>query len=276
VAAQNAKAQEEKSRAAESASARVQQERERADENVRRAAQQQQNNGAFGGAGGGAVRAPMRINSKPIKGAWLGLTASKPPAALRHQLKLPDGTGLVVDFVQPKSPADQAGIKQYDLLTRLNEQVLINPEQLAVLVRTFKPQEEIKLGYVREGERHTQSVTLVESDLPPLEDIQFQFGTARPNTIPPVRNNAFGGQSGGGGFGGGGDAFGPGAGFGGGGGGGGGNFGGGRGVSPGDLERNIVERSEHSLTWMDGRQQITVNMDEDPRPSRSPIAARRR
>jgi len=262
VAGQKARVQEEK-RAVDEANARAQ--RDRAEENVRRAAQaQQQGGGGFGGGGGGVMRyTPQRLNAKPVKGAWLGLTASKPPAALRHQLKLPDGTGLVVDFVQPKSPADQAGIKQYDLLTRLNEQVLVNPEQLAVLVRTFKPNDEIKLAFFREGDQRTQSVTLAETNLAPLEDLQFQFDNLRYNLVPRDQNNPFGGApqgaGGGGGFGGGGGI--------GGGGIGGGGFGGGPGgggAAPSDLERNVkVERSEHSLTWLDGRQQITVNLDGD-------------
>ena len=236
---QNARVQEERARAME-----------RADQAVRRAAQNQQNSGGFGGGGGTARFAPQRLNIKPVKGAWLGLTASPPPAALRHQLKLPDGTGLVVDFVQPKSPADQAGIKQYDLLTQLNEQILINSEQLAVLVRTFKPDEEIHLTFFREGERRTQSVTLVEHELPQLDDIRLQFngdGFVRPNPLPPAPGQSRGEGFGGGGFGGGA---------------GGGFSGGGFGGGPAAPDR-IVEKSEHSITLLDGRQQTTVRFDQD-------------
>jgi serine protease Do len=243
VAAQKAQTDEERARAMQ-----------KADQAVRRAAQGQQNSGGFGGGGGGVMRyPPQRLNVKPVKGAWLGLTASQPPAALRHQLKLPEGTGLVVDFIQPKSPADQAGLKQYDLLTKLNEQILINAEQLAVLVRTFKPKEEIRLTYFREGQEHTDPVTLVEHDLPPLEEMQFQFFNGlggRTNSFqPPVRPFGGGEQGAGGGFGG--------SGFGGGGGG----FGGGA-LVPATPDRNYGQ-VEHSITWMDGRQQITVNTDED-------------
>jgi hypothetical protein len=225
---------------------RAQEERARAmeqsQEALRRAQQERPN-----GGGGGAMRyTPMRINTKPQKGAWLGLTTSQPPAALRHQLKLPDGTALVVDFVQPKSPADQAGLKQYDLLTKLNDQLLINSEQLAVLVRTFKSNEEIHLTYFREGQQHTQSVTLVEHELPPLDEMQPQFfnggGMFRPNSLPPLPPPARGAPSPNGR---------PGA------------SGGGEDVPAPDLSRNYTEQREHSLTWLDGRQQITVNLGGD-------------
>src|SRR4051812_14577750 len=72
------------------------------------------------------------------KGAWLGVNTSPPPHVLRQQLQLPRGVGLVVDMVAPDSPAQAAGVKQYDVLHKLNDQILINQQQLAVLVRTFK------------------------------------------------------------------------------------------------------------------------------------------
>ncbi|HEY8749070.1 MAG TPA: PDZ domain-containing protein [Tepidisphaeraceae bacterium] len=202
-----------------------------ADEAVRRAGQSRQStNGNFGGK---AVYPPI-IAGQPQKGAWLGLTASPPPAALRRQLKVPDGTALVVDFVQPKSPADQAGIKQYDLLTKLNDQILINAEQLAVLVRTFKPNEEIRLTYFREGERRTQGVTLVERDLPPLDEMQLQFFNNNTNLrFAPTRVAPFG------------DAQ----------------------NAPGAATKDTTgaspQANAHSITWFDGRREIAVSLSDD-------------
>ncbi len=199
---------------------------DQANQAVRRAAQMRQQQAAI--ATDGAQQQPQQQGgytalAKVQKAAWLGLNASAPPPALRHQLKLPDGTGLVVEFVQPKSPAEQAGIKQYDLLVKLNDQLLINPEQLAVLVRTFKPGEEVKLTFFREGERQSHGVKLVEHDVPPLSDFQMQyFNDAMPNprAMEPVRENPFGPVNGAGG-------------------------------------------GERSLTWLDGKKQITVNVAED-------------
>lgn len=183
---------------------------------------------------------------KTQKGAWLGLSASPPPAALRRQLKLPDGTGLVIDFVQPKSPAEEAGLKQYDLLVKLNDQLLINAEQLAVLVRTFKPDEQVRVTFFREGERQTQPVKLVERDLPPLSDVrylydnQIQFlNNADPKLqpMPPVRIAPAPRGGGGGGAG---------------------------GATSGKMPpAPMFQRSERTLTWLDGKRQITVNFGDD-------------
>ena len=47
--------------------------------------------------------------------------------------------GLVVEFVADKSPATEAGLKPEDVLEKLNDQLLVNSEQLAVLVIFERP-----------------------------------------------------------------------------------------------------------------------------------------
>jgi hypothetical protein len=98
------------------------------------------------------------------KRPWVGVSVSPAPASLRHQLKVADGVGLVVEFVQPKSPAADAGIKSFDLLLKLDDQWLINPEQFAVLIRMHHAGDEVKLSYLREGNEHTVQVKLVEHE----------------------------------------------------------------------------------------------------------------
>jgi hypothetical protein len=98
------------------------------------------------------------------KRPWIGVSVSAAPTALRHQLKVPEGVGLVVEFVQPKSPASGAGLKPFDLLLKLDDQWLINPEQFAVLVRMHHSGDEVKLSFLREGAEQTAAVKLVEHE----------------------------------------------------------------------------------------------------------------
>ena len=131
----------------------------------------------------------LKYHQATEKGAWIGISTSPAAPALRRQLKLPDGTGLVVDFVQPKSPADEAGVKQYDLLEKLDDQLLINGDQFAVLVRTFKAGDEVKLSLMREGKRQTVAVKLAEHEVPRLTDSEFfqpvPVYPAAPSVAPP-------------------------------------------------------------------------------------------
>lgn len=126
-----------------------------------------------GPSGPDPVRVPIPHRQK---GAFLGVATSAPTTVLREQLKLAPGMGLVVDVVEKDSPAEQAGIRQYDVLTKVGDQLLVNAEQLAVLVRTHKPGEEIDLTVVRGGAATVLKARLVERELTPLEDLLFFRG----------------------------------------------------------------------------------------------------
>jgi hypothetical protein len=107
------------------------------------------------------------------KAPYLGVSTSPVPGALRQHLGLPEGVGLVVDFVEGGSPAEAAGLKQYDILTRFDDQVLVNAQQLAVLVRSRKAGEGVQIKLIRGGKEQTQTAKLVEKDVKPLGDIQY-------------------------------------------------------------------------------------------------------
>lgn len=104
------------------------------------------------------------------KAAYLGLSTSPVTGALREQLKLAKGVGLVVDYVEPGSPADVAGIKQYDVLEKLNEQLLINGHQLAVLVRSFKPGDAASFTVRRQGAAVVVEAKFIEREVAALDD----------------------------------------------------------------------------------------------------------
>lgn len=74
-------------------------------------------------------------------------------------VELPEGVGLVVGFVDPKGPA-AAVVQEKDVLTRLDDQVLVNPEQFRTLVRNRKPGQQVKLVRVRGAEVETVEVVL--------------------------------------------------------------------------------------------------------------------
>jgi hypothetical protein len=102
------------------------------------------------------------------RAAYLGVTTTAPDTALQKQLQLKPGVGLVVDSVDPDGPAEKAGVRQYDVLHKLDEQLLINSEQLGVLVRSYEPGKEVKLTVIREGKSQTLTAKLGEHIVPPM------------------------------------------------------------------------------------------------------------
>jgi hypothetical protein len=116
--------------------------------------------------------ASMTRAAEPAAGeptAFLGVTVSPPPPAVARQLPLPDGVGLMVQHVYDGSPADAAGLEPYDVLHKLDDQLLIHPAQLTVLVGLRDPGETVSLHRYRAGEAEALTVELGErpGDLPP-------------------------------------------------------------------------------------------------------------
>jgi hypothetical protein len=109
-----------------------------------------------------------RFQPKTVKSAYLGIGVDKPDPTLRAQLKLPEGAGLVVNFVEEAGPSKDA-VRVHDVLQKLDDQVLINGDQLVTLVRMRKPGDTLRLTVIREAAPVTVEVKLAEKDLPPLQ-----------------------------------------------------------------------------------------------------------
>jgi hypothetical protein len=119
------------------------------------------------------------------KVAYLGVETMPVDPTVAAQLGLPRGTGVVVRRVADGSPASGL-LQQHDVLTKLDDQILVNMAQLTVLVRNHKVGDEVKLTYVRNGKEATARAKLAEREVPKLAwegaiggptGMQF-FGTA--------------------------------------------------------------------------------------------------
>lgn len=114
---------------------------------------------------------------------YCGISTAEPPPVLIEQLKLTRGIGLVVDYVEPGSPAATAGIKQYDVITKMNDQILSNAEQLGVLVRLRKPNDDANFTVIRQGQTSKIDVELGQKEM----DVPVEA----PAADPAAQNRAF-------------------------------------------------------------------------------------
>jgi len=76
------------------------------------------------------------------------------------QLAIRRGSGLTVITVTPESPAAGAGLQRFDVLAKLNDQILVNTEQLASLIRSFEPGDTVTLVFHRGGKEMTATAKL--------------------------------------------------------------------------------------------------------------------
>jgi serine protease Do len=129
-------------------------------------------------------RAAKDLPKEPV--TFLGVETMPASPTLASQLGLADGTGLVVTNVVPDSPATSI-LKEHDVLVKLDDQLLIEVRQLAVLVRNHKEGDEITLTYIRGGKQQTATVKLVTREMPKFS---FQFPGAGAHVGSAVGNIA--------------------------------------------------------------------------------------
>jgi len=103
--------------------------------------------------------APARAASGEHAKAWLGVYSQEFTAALRDGLDY-KGDGVLVNRVVPQSPADRAGLRNGDVIVRLNSRPVRTPEDLSNLVQAGSPGQSVALEIVRDGERRTLNAKL--------------------------------------------------------------------------------------------------------------------
>ncbi len=94
----------------------------------------------------------------------LGVHVSAMDSILSSHLGLTLGIGLVVEYVDPESPAEKFEIRKHDVLTHFKDQALVNPAQFGVLIHESTKDEVIPIRYVRKGKRGTLSVRLSDRE----------------------------------------------------------------------------------------------------------------
>jgi serine protease Do len=97
---------------------------------------------------------------------YLGVETSQVPDVVSEQLGLAKGLGLVVEYVEPNSPAASAGVQQNDILKMLNDQILIEPSQLRKLLQTFPEGTEVTLTILRKGKEQKVTAKLTKKEVP--------------------------------------------------------------------------------------------------------------
>jgi len=101
------------------------------------------------------------------KVTFLGVETAPVSRTLAAQLGLGRDTGLVVIRISEKSPAADI-LKEDDVLTKLDDQILVNQQQLGVLVRSRKEGDEVKLTVVRGGKETTVKAKLATHEVPKM------------------------------------------------------------------------------------------------------------
>ena len=89
----------------------------------------------------------------------LGMLVRPPSESLSHHLELPTGAGLVVGSVHKDSRAEKLGLKEHDVLLRIDGELIDSPDQLEKLAH-----DKGVLEYVRRGKPRQLDLSKVAED----------------------------------------------------------------------------------------------------------------
>lgn len=121
------------------------------------------------------------------QGTSLGIAMDNIPALTRAQLGLAEGIGVAVAHVAKDSAAAKADLKVNDILTQVDDQLIINAQQLQTLIRTKKVGDEVTLTYLRKGKEHKAKAKLQKGAIAqavPAQPLRLQNGQWKPFPVP--------------------------------------------------------------------------------------------
>jgi putative serine protease PepD len=91
--------------------------------------------------------------------AYLGLQVSSLSAASGESGA---AEGLLITGIDPSGPAQQAGLRAGDIITTIDGEKAVRTDQLVSVTLTKRPGDKVEIGYTRDGNPATATVTLAE------------------------------------------------------------------------------------------------------------------
>ncbi|MHA6718950.1 Do family serine endopeptidase [Sphingomonas sp. RS6] len=112
------------------------------------------------------------MQGKSIDRGYLGIAMQDLTKELADGFGLPSDRGTLVSRVEPGQPAEKAGIKQGDVIVKVNGKDVTPDQTLSYLVANVAPGTRIPVELIRDGKRQTVNVTVAKR---PSEEQLAQF-----------------------------------------------------------------------------------------------------
>lgn len=119
------------------------------------------------GAGAGSIGLGFAIPIDEVMPIVKQLRGGETPTHARLGIQVDDAAaqgsdtdGAVVVDVGDGTAAAEAGLRNGDVITRLDQHVIDSSEALVAIVRSYRPGDEVAITYLRDGDEHTASLEL--------------------------------------------------------------------------------------------------------------------
>jgi serine protease Do len=105
----------------------------------------------------------LKEKGKVVRG-WLGISILRQPIDedTRKLLNLPSRKGALLNSVEANSPAEKAGLKQYDVVLAMDGQPISDNNDLRMKIADIKPGTKIELKIIRDGKEKTVTAVIAE------------------------------------------------------------------------------------------------------------------
>lgn len=117
------------------------------------------------------------IKDGKVTRGFFGVRIQSLDEGLARNFGVPDGKGALISMVIPGSPADKAGLKSGDIITKLGEEQIADSAMLRVRIAALEVGASVNVEYYREGGSNKTTVTvgdLAMASAAPLRSLGFE------------------------------------------------------------------------------------------------------
>ena len=82
--------------------------------------------------------------------------------AIAYNLGLKSSQGVLVSYIEKDGPAEEAGLKRGDIITKINNQIINNADDAEIAVSDVRVGEELKIEIIRDGKKETKELITKE------------------------------------------------------------------------------------------------------------------
>lgn len=101
--------------------------------------------------------------------AFIGIIPGEVTSDIASDYGVKTGEGILVEGVVPETPAAEVGLRENDVITRINDAVITGPAELRIQLKKYKPGDVVNIMYLRGGQQKVVAVKLAERSDPEIK-----------------------------------------------------------------------------------------------------------
>jgi serine protease Do len=104
----------------------------------------------------------LKANGKIDRNYWTGLTVRDIDQGIADYFDLSRARGVIINELVQDSPADEAGLEVYDIITEINGYKINNTDVLLGILQDYKTGDDITFTVLRDGQEQARKMKLMK------------------------------------------------------------------------------------------------------------------